>query len=311
MNITTSYYSASGQSLDSCYYIGNRYNDDWGYRPLEAECWIISHHALPKDQVGMTTHLGTTAFLTNLWTSPSGALFVCNVTDSKIAHRTSPLGTVAKQFEETQFATSISRVWGLHDQLVFAWGTTWQGRTHMYRYNGVEWLEIPAPKFPVYSMHGRDEGSLYAVGKGGAATWNGKKWSYLKVQETLTSVFTTAKNEVYSTTAQGNFLKLSGKEWLAAIKESSPFFPFLDVAEWQGEIFVAGGVRGLFRYEQKKAKMTCVKDNLFATNLDSRGDLLITCKNEIASTANGKDFYSAGDDYLFDSRKRKLLGDLE
>ena len=41
MKIVTEYYSVSGFGDADCMFLGKRFNEKWGYKPYEGECWAM------------------------------------------------------------------------------------------------------------------------------------------------------------------------------------------------------------------------------------------------------------------------------
>src|SRR5216684_8446096 len=69
------YFSASGPSYVDCCFIGYRYSMAFGFSSRETESWVC-RIALDGDQPTFYAELGTSAWLTRLWRSPLGWVFV-------------------------------------------------------------------------------------------------------------------------------------------------------------------------------------------------------------------------------------------
>ncbi len=310
--LETEYYSASGPDVDHCAYLGMRYDADHGYKPRESECWILSHRPLNSGDTGMTMHHGTTGWLTGLWRSPSGAVFVSNMTDSKVLFHPDLEGDPKRKFEETKLGAPLDGVWGLDDTFVLTWGATFEGKRFIFRFDGKKWKELPAPDFDVIAIHGLDPELLYAVGSGGGvARWEGRAWKRFPAptDESLNSVFVAGPDEVYATGGAGTLLEGSAHGWGKIAEGPVKGMPLLAVAKWKKDLWVAGGQFGLFKRVGTQNKLKCIKPNMRAVDFDTRGNLLVACEDFIGQTVDGKEFDGAGDDFLLEERAGKKLGE--
>jgi hypothetical protein len=309
--IETSYYNASGPEVEECFYLGQRYDAERGFKPHEGECWVISHRRMPNGELGMATHYGTTGWLTRLWRSPSGALFVSSATDSKVVFHPDLIGDAKRKFDETKLGAPLNGVWGLTDEFVLAWGSTFGGTRHLYRYDGKKWKEMKAPDFEVRAIHGLEEDLLYAVGVGGGvARWDGRAWKRFPAptDEVLNSVFMAGPDEIYATGGAGTLLEGSAHGWGKIAEGPVPGMPLLAVAKWKKDLWVAAGQFGLFKRVGTQNKIKAIKPNMRAVDFETRGKLLITCRDFIGETEDGKEFDGAGDDYLLQQRAGIPLG---
>ncbi|QSQ11627.1 hypothetical protein [Myxococcus landrumensis] len=311
-HIATYYYSASGPALDACAYLGQRYDEERGYKPFEGECWVMSLR--PKEEeVGLTAtyHHGSTGWLTRLWRSPRGAVFVSSTTDAEVSYHPDLRGDPKHKFECTKLGVPLNGVWGLDDSFVLAWGATFEGTRHVFRYDGKKWKELPAPDFEVRAMHGLAPDLVYAVGVGGGiARWNGKTWKNFPspTDEVLNSVFVEDEDEMYATGGAGSLLEGSAHGWGRIAEGPVPGMPLLGVAKWKKGLWVAAGQFGLFKRVGTQNKLECIKPNLWSVDLDARQDLLISCRDFIAATTDGKKFMAGGKDSLMKARAGKKLG---
>ncbi|MCP3065267.1 hypothetical protein LXT21_41490 [Myxococcus sp. K38C18041901] len=311
--ITSDYYSASGPALDDCAFLGQRYDEERGYKPLEGECWVLSLR--PKAGGGLTAmyHFGSTGWLTRLWRSPSGAVFASSVTDSKVLFHPDLHGDPKHRFESMKLGAPLNGVWGLDDDFVLAWGATFENTRHVFRYDGKKWKELPAPDFEVRAMHGLSPDLVYAVGVGGGvARWDGKAWKRfpMPTDEVLNSVFVADEDEIYATGGSGSLLEGSAHGWGRIAESPVPGMPLFGVAKWKKGLWVAAGQFGLFKRVGNQNKLECIKPNLPAMGLDARKNLLISCRDRIAESADGKAFTSGGKDFLLTSRAGNKLGSI-
>jgi hypothetical protein len=309
--IATYYYSASGLTVDACAFLGQRYDEERGYKPFESECWVMGIRPGPRDDVKVTFHFGSTGWLTRLWRSPGGAVFASSTTDSQVLYHPDLRGDPERKFESMKLGAPLNGVWGLEDDFVLAWGATFEGTRHVFRFDGKKWKEMPAPDFEVRAMHGLAPDFVYAVGVGGGvARWDGKAWKRFPTptDEVLNSVFVAEENEVYATGGAGSLLEGSAHGWGRIAEGPVPGMPLLGVAKWKKGLWVAAGQFGLFKRVGTKNKLECVKPNLWAVDLDARKNLLISCKDFIVETTDGKAYMAFGRDFLLKHRAGKKLG---
>jgi hypothetical protein len=90
-----------------------------------------------------------------------------------------------------------------------------------------------------------------------------------------------------------------GELWEGSVKGWSRRYrhegPLGSVVKWQNRVWVAaGGDFGLS--ELVGDRLESRKPNLKCTNLDYRGDLLITCPDIVATTADGSSYMGKGVD---------------
>ncbi|WP_342378043.1 hypothetical protein NVS55_01775 [Myxococcus stipitatus] len=313
VRITTDYYSASGPTLDACAFLGQRYDEERGYKPFEGECWLMSIRPGDGTDLRAMSHLGSTGWFTRLWRSPSGAVFISSTTDSAVIFHPDLHGDPDLEFETMKLGAPLNGVWGLDDNFVLAWGSTFEGARHVFRYDGKKWKELPAPEFEVRAMHGLAPDFVYAVGVGGGvARWNGKAWKTFPAptDEVLNSVFVADEDELYATGGAGSLLEGSAHGWGRIAEGPVPGMPLLGVAKWKKGLWVAAGQFGLFKRVGSQNKIECIKPNLGAVDLDARKNLVISCRDKIAESADGKAFSSGGREFLMRRREGKKLGKL-
>ncbi|WP_241757817.1 hypothetical protein [Myxococcus landrumensis] len=234
MRTTTDYYSASGPSLDACAFLGQRYDEGRGYKPFEGECWLLSIQREAEGALSAVNHFGSTGWWTRLWRSPTGGVFVSSTTDAKVLYHPDLQGEPENDFESKKLGVTLNGVWGLDDDFVLAWGATFEGTRHVFRYDGKKWKELPAPDFEVRAMHGLAPNFVYAVGVGGGiARWNGKAWKNFPAptDEVLNSVFVADEDEMYATGGAGSLLEGSAHGWGRIAEGPVPGMPLLGVAK--------------------------------------------------------------------------------
>lgn len=246
-------------------------------------------------------------FVTAIWRSPTGRNFVSDATlvgvhvyDDMLDDRLDP--------RDYRLSMLPEGVWGLDDQNVFTWGTR-KGASGaheypIYRWDGHDWHEMPAPGFAVTVMHGLAPDLIYAAGwQGGLARWDGRAWSTLPLPtgEVLTDVFVASSDEIYATGMNGSLLEGSASGWHLITRTQDERLPFTCVAKWQDELYVGGGTLGLFRRQGRTNVLDHIKPNVKAASFDARVTLVITCDNMIVGTSDGQSFAAAGVNALHDT----------
>jgi hypothetical protein len=308
MAITTTYYSGSGASFDNCAFLGQRYEEESGYRPNEAECWICS--ASPGESEPMVTmHLGSTGWLTQLWRSPSGSIFV-SAASGIIYHHREPFNRTSP-WQEPQVDAALFGIWGIDDRCVFAWGSRKEVPV-FFRWNGSDWSEMPSPKFSVRAVHGLGPDSVYAVGaEGGAALWDGRAWQPFQTptREILTAVFAAGPDEIYAVGNGGTILEASAAGWGKIGEGPGLPGPLAAVAKFRDELWVGAGQFGLFKRAGTSNRFDCIKPNAHAVDFDVRQQFLITCSDFIGGTADGQSFKLTARGWLLRNRASHPLCD--
>lgn len=313
MERVTAYYSASGRSHDNCCFLGQVYNKEGGYKPREGECWIIA--AKPDgDKVNFDLPLGSGDWLTSLWLSDSGTLYVADA-HQHVFRNTRIMkerGLKPDSFESFAVGASLSGIWGLSDDCVFTWGqrydNTWE--YPVFRWDGKAWTELPSPGFKVLSMHGLAPDFVYAAGHdGGIASWDGTAWKRWAVPEpeTFTSIFVASDDQMYAVGVNNSVLEGSRAGWGKIAQGPAYPVPLSAVARWKGELWIGAGTFGLLRRVGTTNQLEVVKPNIHAIGFDARHNLVISCPDLIASTADGVNFRGTGKGMLLKAREGKSL----
>jgi hypothetical protein len=98
--------------------------------------------------------------------------------------------------------------------------------------------------------------------------------------------FVASEDEIYACGHGKDLLQGSVHGWVRVLAHTAPLRA---VVKWKGDVWVAtGGDEGLSQL--KDGKLVSVKPNIKATQIDARGDLLITCPDKIANSSDGKKF---------------------
>ncbi len=303
-NLVCVYSFASGRSFDDCVFLGQRYRERTGDSPDVSDYWVLAIRSTGADDTEITRVLKWKRWLTGIWRSPSGVVWIADAT-GKAVHRFPDVYDLSgRPPTESVLGAVFEGVWGLDDQNVFAWGMKKSARgqrgTAIFRFDGTSWVELPAPGFDVIDMRGIAPDLILAVGVGGGvARWDGCSWTRFQTPTTelLCCVHAVGPDEFYACGHGGSILAGSLREW-SKIGEMPQGLPAFAVAKFRDQLFVAGGPLGLFRHCGSARPLELIKPNIKATWFDARGDLVITCDTEIDGTADGEAFFGTAEDFL-------------
>jgi hypothetical protein len=311
--IETAYLRASGFAANDCAYVGQRFSQRWGYRARDSESWVLRHAPGADGGALVSHHHPTDTRYADVWLSPARQVFVADAT-LRCVHRATLAPTRPDAWTRDELPMAVQGVFGLADEFVVAWGGV--GEAHpMARFDGRAWAAMADPGFEVYAVHGVTADNLVAVGEAGqVARFDGGRWQRFPtpVSEVLTGVFMASVDEVYVTGARGALLEgsLGGFAQIAQA-EVHGAFPLLDVAWWRGELWIAGGRLGLLRRVGRGDALEVVDNGMLGTGsgptrLDARRDLVVTYRDRVAGTADGKAWARYGRDSLgaaYDGRR--------
>jgi hypothetical protein len=265
-----------------------------------------------QDDTTVRNQYGASRWFTAIWRSPAGVAWVADAEGEVHVNASLDAADSNRTWTVHAFDFPVMGVWGIDDTCVFAWGSTPRTGVHVQRWDGKRWLELPAPDIDVLAMHGTAPDLVYAVGaRGGISHWTGRSWRRVAspVSENLVSIFVASGDEQYATGHRGSLLEGSASGWGKVAGGPIADWPLHAVAKWKGELWVAGGPAGLLRRVGATSRLEAVKPNLRATALDARGELVVTCDDMIAGTADGQGFWAIGDGSLEQARAGKDLLD--
>lgn len=302
MQPNSAHIAGSGPANDDCYVLAQRWDDEQGYRSNEGEFWVLIF--TPSDK-GATVHgaYGNTDPLVGVWRSPSNACFAASGL-GEVLYNPDPRALGAHPWKTLDVHVgNLMGVWGLSDDAVYTWGSTSRGGGNVvYRLKDERWQALPPLDFAVHALHGVSPECLFAVGAhGGVARFDGAAWTTFPVptHETLTSVFAVADDEAYAVGSEGSVLAGNRMNWgLVARGPRLPTgegIPLLGVAKWNGELWVAGGLDGLFKRQGLSEVLESYKPTLHAVGFEVRSDrLLVTAPQHMVQTFDGVAFKGTG-----------------
>ncbi len=294
-DLVCTYLFACGRSFSDCVFLGKRHREETGDNPDVSDFWILGNSPKEKNDVFTTLLFKWKNWLTGIWRSPSGIVYVTDAT-TRAVHRFADVFDLKRFPEDTPLDAVLEGIWGLDDENLFAWGTRKGGRGKfeyvIFRFDGRMWAEMPSPGFAIVDVHGLSPDLIYSVGaQGGIARWDGSAWRCFEgpTREMLSCVRVAGADEVYSCGHGGSVLAGSARGWrkIAEIPQGLPAFA---VAPFRGALYVGGGPLGLFRAASPTAPLELIKPNVKATWFDARDELVITCDSMIVGTSDGASF---------------------
>jgi hypothetical protein len=283
MEYQSRYSAASGLHARDLCFIGHRWEAGVKFSTRASESWVV--HNGPD---GAQRIWGGAPWLTAVWYSPKQTAFVANARGSLYVLREVP---EVPEPEDTDILVSFMGVWGIADDCVFAWGDKQDQSGAMFRWNGAEWREMPAPSFSVMSVHGLAPDFLYAGGyDGGLARFDGKAWQPIQVPttETINQVFVAGEDEVYACASE---IVLGGGRSAFEPAYKNEQLYFTGVAKWKGDLWLAAGGSP---HRRRGGEVTQVEVPIAARSFEARENLIILADDLIGITANGEDYQAAG-----------------
>lgn len=272
--------AASGTSKGDSAVLGFRFPDARGFEPDAGESYVIQN-------AGHEAHTlrGIAGWFTGLWRSETGKIYACEA-DYRI-HRKASADPQDPTWHEHRAPCVLGGIWGLADDLVFAWGGL-GAREALLRWDGKSWEAIEPPGGPILGMHGSAPDLIYAVGpRGFIARWDGSRWSTIPspTRTTLSSVCVVSEDEMYACGNGRRLLEGSIHGWSEVLDAPAQLS---SVAKWKGEVWIAAPDLGLLKLEGNR--LATVKASLRPSRLDARGTLLCSGSDMTADTRDGTTF---------------------
>lgn len=310
-DIASRYYGASGFAGSDCVVLGQRYDVDRGFQPGESECVVCTVRPAEGGS-RLDIHMGTTGWYTAIWQSPERWVWVTDA-NGRISVTTDIFAEVdmATKWKEEMLDAALFGIWGVHDRAVFTWGERRQQGV-VYQWDGKQWIELAPPGFQVHAMHGIAPDQVWACGSGGSvARWDGGRWSPVQTRndEDIVSIFAAGADEIYACGNRGSILEGSAQGFarIGSIPDAVAG-DVQAVAKWHGELWIGASRLGLWQRKGTTDQFECLKPNIDATHFDARQELVITCEEVIAGTADGAGFRGSAKNALHLTRQPYALG---
>lgn len=314
--LVSEYYDVSGWSANDCVFLGTRHDPATGFRAHRGECWILRNEPVSPDETAIWLERGQDTFVSDVWLSPAGVVWASGMELQRNPDLRAEDAGDRWEVVRLKPGLATSGVWGIDDSSVWAWGTEWEGPTHLFRFDGRSWTDLGSPGFRLTAVHALHPDLVCAGGDGGqVALWSAGQWNVFPTPATtrVTSTLVLGPDAFFATTAGGDLLEGSASGW-GKVGEA-PFLPtnqpgpLLAVASWKGALWLAAGPAGLLQRQGASNALVAVPGVADAWALDARRDLVVAEKRQISSTNDGKGFVHDAVDALARRRAGKALFD--
>ncbi len=282
---------ASGRSAIDCWGLGLRKEFEVAFSPRECESWAIYFEQGKVDptKTRVSPDCGAAGWWTDLFYALDGTTYV---TDTFGQLRIHPPGAPTGHTAWTTFALDFepTGVWGLDDGVLYVWGFESSGRPVFGRLVQGAFTRLADPAVPVDHLHGIAHDTIFAGGEGGyLARFDGAQWREVRVPtgNSITGLFVAGPDEFYAVTAFGLVMEGSATGW---VERARVDYELGAVAKKYDRVWVGAYEEGLLALVDKTDELKVVDHDLHARRFDVRGNLLVTCKNQIADSTDGKTF---------------------
>ena len=276
--------SASGHSITDCHFLGHRWDPDGGIEEGRRESGIYRKEG--KQTQGV---LGRQGGYEDLYRLDSGRVYVVTSGGELLTSDTPRRGGGAWV---SQRLPRVNRVWGLHDNLVFAWNSI---RKEVHVFDGSTWSRVPTG-FMVTAIHGVAADLIYACGWGGSIMrWRGHAFHPATVapKRPFFSIFIVNEDEMYATLNKQSIWEGSVSGWSERTSPRSDW-DLLSIAKWNDRLWLGDQVRGLCVLDDK-GELQTIKPNLSADRIEARSKLLVSSCVAVAGSDDGTKFKRISD----------------
>lgn len=300
-----SFDSISGATRDRCAFLAYRRDAEEITDPQRMESWVVqpTGHFTPDGGRLVGMELGVHGYLSSLWYSPSGRIYVTDFHGRLFVQHADP-STGLPRWMQSDFGRGIELhgVWGLDDMHVYAWGRDAWGPL-MWQLAGQRFQPMPAPEGQVLTVRGLAPDCLYAAGANGLlARWDGNHWRSIRIEtrRTVTGLTLNGPEEFWLCTDNGKLFEGTSHGWALRLTHPTPLY---DVAVWHDDVWIAAGPEGgLLRLVPRKDQLELVAAHLEPIALASADELLAISASRLASTTDGREFSLLCSRTLIDAR---------
>lgn len=241
--------------------------------PESMQCWVVGFFG----SASHVLHHVTGSKLVGLWQSKKGALFVVDIDGTFLGNPTPK--TAPSAWTRIETGLTPKGLWGLADDAVYTWSVS---GGHVLRFDGSGFTPLPPLGDEIAAIHGKSAKSLFAVGSGVAARWDGAKWHPIPVEDedVFTGVHVVADDDVWIA-GHGGLYRAGKDEPVTLVAESDDVCHA--VVRHRGKIFVASEDPGLMFFDEDEGALVAPDDaeDVACRDLDGRGLLFVASDNEI------------------------------
>ena len=203
------------------------------------------------------------AWLADLWRSPHGNLYAAGEAGRVHSYRNGRWHVT-----KTPASSMLTCIWGPDDSQIYA---TTKGA--ILRFDGEQWtFATTNHDYYIDRLRGTSGQDIYAVGRRGLMLhFDGRSWRVIDVPTNLdlSAVCPVARDLAYVVGPEGIVMIGSGNYWKLLDFDD---IDFVDVAEYQGVIYLAAAEKGILRLENDEL-IPCLTD-IQATRLTAAGGFL-------------------------------------
>lgn len=282
--LVSQFRDVSGPQLYGCAFLVDRVSDA-DHDAEDGETWV----GIVDDKGVVRTIRGERAWYTDIWQSPSRAIYLC-------CERTLIVGTPQAdsryQWETRALPFRAWGVWGLSDALFFAWG--FDGKQQVVARIEGEQVTVLAAGGSIVAMDGCSPDLIYAVGEDGLVLrLDGDVIHRIPVHEraSFNCVEVRSDASVIASTR-------SGQVWQGSVHGLSPLLPGYSamnaVATWNGDVIAASDPDGLHRFDRTQWDPIATPDQ--PIDVYAKETLVLTGPKVLADTTDLATFRTASID---------------
>jgi hypothetical protein len=271
--------AVSGETHRDCHFLGVRHDERMGKARDTGEHYVVQ---IAGNEVSSV--LKTRAWLTGLWRTRSGRVFVCDADGGARVLDSSAPG--APRWSTQQLPAVLMGVWALDETLAFTWGSGDAGPA-MFQWNGSDWQAMECPG-RISSVRGSAPDLIYASGADGLlARWDGRRWSRVATGSAghIGGVRVVSDQEMYAVRDRQVLMDGSVHGWSDRVDLGQAVFTFEPL---RGDLWISASNEGLCKL--KDTALVPVKPKFKPFLLEARLGLLASTPELIAFSETGDTF---------------------
>lgn len=272
MDLAYEYGAATGPDASRLWCLGRRFDGAYdAYRPGHGDSYVLRQR---DDRAQL--HFGGPRWLTAIWESSGGRVFVTDVDGFVVVLD----DEATRRWSRHGLGASLTGVYGTADDEVWCWGARGKGSA-VFRFDGRGWSETPCP-IHVTHMASRDD-TLVAVGhRGGVARWTGGRWIEMEraTHASLIGVTVVSEDEIYLVSADNEVLEGSVHGFDVRLRSE---LIINSIAAYRDEVLV-GGLLPLGLAKLEGDALVTLEEVPGVMRLEAREELIVCTPRVIHST---------------------------